>query len=264
VRWQNRRFFCSNPHCGRRIFTARLPQVAASHARKTNRLTIILRAVAFACGGEEGARLLERLAIPASADTLLREIRRIPDDNCPTVRVVGVDDWALRRGQRYGTILVDLERHCPVELLPERSAEAFAAWLRTHPEVEVISRDRGDCYIKGAGIGAPQAMQVTDRWHLLHNLQEALVQLVDRHRKQLKDVAKSMREPETPYRIPIAPRKNNSRLRTAWMIHRRTRISTQEPKRNFPFWHSAIAEFPRLTAIICNALQFVRAHPRIE
>jgi transposase len=193
VRWQNRRFFCSNPCCGQRIFTARLPQVAAPHARKTNRLTVVLRAVAFACGGEEGARLAHRLAIAASPDTLLREIRRSTDVPWQPVRIVGVDDWALRPGQRYGTILVDLERHCPVDLPAERSAQAFAVWLRSHPEVEVISRDRGDCYIKGAGIGAPQATQVTDRWHLLHNLQEALVQVVDRHRKQLKDVAKSMR-----------------------------------------------------------------------
>jgi transposase len=105
---------------------------------------------------------------------------------------VGVDDWAQRRGKRYGTILIDLERHRPVDLLPERSSESFRAWLQDHPEVETISRDRGDCYIKGAELGAPQAIQVADRWHLLHNLQDALVQLVDRHRKQLKTVGKSM------------------------------------------------------------------------
>jgi transposase len=205
VQWRCRRFFCINPHCRQQIFSERLPEVAEPYARKTHRLTAILRAIAFVCGGEEGARLLDRLAIPASPDTLLREIRRTPDDNCPTVKVVGVDDWALRRGQRYGTILVDLERHCPVDLLPERSAKAVAVWLRSHPEVEVVSRDRGDCYIKGAEQGAPQATQVTDRWHLLHNMQEALVQLVDRHRKQLKGVAKSVREvfsAQSPTEIP--------------------------------------------------------------
>jgi transposase len=129
------------------------------------------------------------LSIPALTHCCGRSVTA--EVNHPAVRIVGVDDWALRRGQRYGTILVDLERHCPVELLSERSAEAFAAWLRNHPEVEVVSRDRGDCYIKGANQGAP-ATQVADRWHLLHNLQEALVQLVDRHRKELKDVAKLM------------------------------------------------------------------------
>ena len=151
VQWRCRRFFCTNPHCRQQIFSERLPEVAEPYARKTRRLTVILRAIAFACGGEEGARLLDRLAIPASPDTLLREIRRTEIVEHPAVKVVGVDDWALRRGQRYGTILVDLEQHCPVDLLPVRSAEAVAAWLQDHPEVEIVSRDRGDCYIKGAG-----------------------------------------------------------------------------------------------------------------
>jgi len=171
-----------------------------------------MRAIAFACGGEEGARLADRLGVSTSSDTLIREIRRSPCHACTEVRVVGVDDWALRRGRRYGTVLVDLERHQPIELLPERSSESVAAWLQLHPEVEVVSRDRGDCYIKGADVGAPQATQVTDRWHLLHNLQEALMQLVDRHRKSLKEVAKSMRQsPAEPAReevpIPSGPTK---------------------------------------------------------
>lgn len=192
LHWRCRRFVCRNPQCTQRVFTERLPELAAPYARRTSRLTVVVRAIAFACGGEEGARLLDRLAIPASPDTLLREIRRTKIDSCPPMKIVGVDDWALRRGQRYGTILVDLERHCPVDLLPERSAAALARWLRAHPEIEVISRDRGDCYIKGADQGAPQATQVADRWHLLHNLHEALVQLVDRYRKELKDVAMSI------------------------------------------------------------------------
>ena len=101
-----------------------------------------------------------------------------------------MDDWALRRGQRYGTILVDLDQHRVVDLLPERSSEAFAVWLQSHPEVEVVSRDRGDYYIKGAQAGAPQALQVADRWHLVHNLQEALVRLIERFGKPLKEAAK--------------------------------------------------------------------------
>ncbi len=169
--------------------------------------------------GEEGARLAKRLGIRSSPDTLLREIRRTAEEDYPPVRFLGVDDWAMRRGQRYGTILVDLERHRPIDLLPERSAEAFANWLQVHPEVVVISRDRGDCYIKGAGEGAPQAIQVADRWHLLHNMQEALVLTVDRHRSQLKEVAQQMQRsaveeppadplPEPPLpRAPMAPAK---------------------------------------------------------
>ncbi len=114
------------------------------------------------------------------------------------MRVLGVDDWALRRGQRYGTILVDLDQHRVVDLLPERSSEAFAAWLRSHPEVEVVSRDRGDYYIKGAQAGAPQALQVADRWHLVHNLQEALVRLIERFSKPLKEATKLLSGQQGP------------------------------------------------------------------
>ena len=108
------------------------------------------------------------------------------------VRVLGVDDWALRKGQRYGTILCDLERRRPVDLLPERSAEALKRWLRNHPEVQIISRDRGDDYIKGASEGAPYAVQVADRWHLLRNLQETLTRVVDRYQGKIREAARAV------------------------------------------------------------------------
>jgi transposase len=193
VHWHSRRFFCDHPSCVRRIFTERLPEVAAPRARKSARLTVALRAIAVACGGEGGARLAERLGMGTSPDTMLREVRRVSLPEFPSVRVLGVDDWALRRGQRYGTILVDLERHRPIDLLPERSSEAFRDWLLAHPGVEIISRDRGDYYIKGATAGAPEASQVADRWHLLHNLQEALVRLVDRYPQELRAACKAAR-----------------------------------------------------------------------
>jgi transposase len=151
----------------------------------------ILLAVGLACGGEGGARLADRLAMPVSPDGLLRAIRRVALPVTQTPRVLGVDDWAFRRGKRYGTILCDLERHRPVDLLPERSSEAFANWLKAHPGVEIVSRDRGDYYIKGATTGAPDAVQVTDRWHLLKNLREALVRVVDRHCQQVHAAARA-------------------------------------------------------------------------
>jgi transposase len=191
VRWHSRKFFCDNPLCAQRIFTERLPEVAESYSRKTCRMAKVLFALGLACGGESGARLAGRLGMVVSPDSLLRAIRRgtLPESKTP--RVLGVDDWAFRRGHRYGTILCDLERHRPVDLLPERSSAALADWLKAHPGVEIVSRDRGDYYIKGATEGAPDAVQVTDRWHLLKNLREALVRQADRHCRQVEAAARA-------------------------------------------------------------------------
>lgn len=190
VCWQSRKFFCDNPLCQQRVFTERLLEVAEPHGRKTCRMTAVLAAVGLACGGEGGARLADRLAMPTSPDSLLRAIRRraLPEISAP--RVLGVDDWAFRRGHRYGTILCDLERHRPIDLLPDRSSDVLADWLKAHPGVKVISRDRGDYYIKGATAGAPDATQVADRWHLLKNLREGLVRMADRHWQQVQAAAR--------------------------------------------------------------------------
>ena len=160
IKWRSRRFFCGNTSCLRRIFTERLSTVAASHGRKTTRLQWALSCVAFACGGEPGARLCQRLAMITSGDSLLRLIRRSAPFAPPTPRVLGVDDWAFRRGRYYGTILCDLERRQVVDLLPQRTAPALADWLGAHPGVTVISRDRADDYVRGPTQGAPQALQL--------------------------------------------------------------------------------------------------------
>lgn len=174
-----RRFFCDNDACQRKIFTERLPDFVAPSARCSLRLTSKQRQTGLKLGGEAGAGLLQKLEIPTSSDTLLRLIQTDTTQPSPTPRVLGVDDWAWCKGQRYGTILVDLERHCPVDLLPDRSADSLAAWLQAHPGVEIISRDRANEYIEGASRGAPEAVQVADRWHLLGNLKEALERLLD-------------------------------------------------------------------------------------
>ncbi len=191
LRCRIRRFFCDNPACPRRIFAERMPDITQVYAHKTCRLTAALRHIGLVCGGEAGTRLACRLGMIASPDTLLHIVRRTPMSPMITPRVLGVDDWAFLRGQRYGTILCDLELHRPVDLLPERSAEAFRQWLTDHPGVEIISRDRGDFYIKGATTGAPHAIQVADRWHLLHNLRESLLRLAERYGQKIKAAAQA-------------------------------------------------------------------------
>ena len=186
---QVRRFFCTAAGCPRKTFAERLPQIAAPHARSTARLKEMHRLLGQALGGEAGARLAIPLGMPTSPDTLLRRVQSSPRLPPAHVRVLGVDDWAWKKGQRYGTILCDLERHRVVDLLPVRSTASFASWLNEHPEVEIISRDRGEEYTKGATQGAPRAVQVADRWHLLVNLREALARAVDRHHAQVAKVA---------------------------------------------------------------------------
>ena len=220
-----KRFRCLNTNCSRRTFVERMPDFVPVYGHRTCRLTDALCEIAFANGGEAGAQLADCLRMPISADTLLRIIRKFPISNEPTPSILGVDDFAFRRGQRYGTILVDLEKHCPVDLLSDRSAEVLAGWLRDHPGVERISRDRSAEYARGIAESGSHPTQIVDRWHLLRNLREALERTLTRRYSQIKDL------PLTPamktLSVPILPK----RIRTpVELAHRQAKRAERYDK----------------------------------
>ena len=192
-----RRFFCDSGGCPQRIFTEQLAKSAPRYARRTSRLSLALEQITLALGGSAGARLAEQLGIVASDSTLLRQLRRKAVGEFASPRVLGIDDWAWRKGQRYGTILCDLERGKVVDLLADRSAESTERWLREHPGTEVISRDRASLYAQAATNAAPQAVQVADRWHLLHNMTEALMEALAPHHRLLTEMAREAVQVET-------------------------------------------------------------------
>src|SRR5829696_3240241 len=195
-----RRLRCADSGCPRKFFAERLPSVVEPYARKTTRLHEVLELFGFALGGEGGARLLRRLGMKASPSTLLRYVRGSPEFDHPQPRVVGIDDWAFRRGGRYGTMIVDLERHEVIDLLEDREAGAVRAWLERHPQIRVVARDRGGAYAEAATKGAPQAVQVADRWHLMHNLAGALEEFLLHNKKVLREAARTEKEvPEEDY-----------------------------------------------------------------
>jgi transposase len=200
-----RRFFCDNLACYRRIFTERLPEIIAPYARRTQRLAETQKTIAFSNGGEAGARLTTKLGMPTSPDTLLRIIRASADRDYPCPRVLGVDDWAMRKGHTYGTILVDLERQQVVDLLPNRKPETLVQWLQAHPQVEIISRDRGQEYIDGITQGAPEVAQVADRFHLLQNGVEVLERVLKRCPQELQQAAKQVAAVSQPELSMVEP-----------------------------------------------------------
>jgi transposase len=210
------------------VFTERLPDFLAVSSRLTIRLRTAVQEIGFESTGKGGERLGSKLGMPVSDVTLLSSLFLVPLPEIGQVHVIGVDDWSWRRGKRFGTILVNLEMHKIVGLLPDREAESVRQWLAAHPEISVVSRDRGAVYIDAATLGAPQATQVADRWHILSNLGDAVEAFLIRAHIRLSDGAVSLQKEQAENKplssfsaTPASQRKSQAHLLRKWKLYER-------------------------------------------
>jgi len=223
-----RKFFCRNPQCGRKVFTERLPDFIEASSRLTKRLRTSVQEIGFATCGKGGESLGNKLGMPISDASLLWSLFLVPVPEAGQVQIIGIDDWSWRRGQRFGSILVNLETHKIVDLLADREAESVKRWLAAHPEVDVVSRDRGAVSIDGATWGAPQATQVADRWHILSHLGDAVEAFLIRAQIRLEKGAEASgkcQKPDQPLSsfsaTPGCQRKSQARLLRKWKLYQR-------------------------------------------
>jgi transposase len=228
------KFFCDNSDCIRRVFTERIPDVSKPWARKTERLGQQLQKIGLALGGAAGARLCCQIGIVACGSTLLNHLKKLSLPEFAVPKILGVDDFAFCKGQRYGTILVDLERNQPIALLADRRAETLTDWLIQHPGVEILSRDRSKTYKSGMDKGAPAAIQVADRFHLVQNLEETLEKVLSSYGVEFKAVEQQQRQTSASTEtVVVTPKPTTiAELQAQKLVSYQHRVQQQQEIRN--------------------------------
>ncbi|MEV5978432.1 ISL3 family transposase [Streptomyces sp. NPDC052114] len=201
IRLTVRRLFCDTAGCSRRTFTEQIEGLTTRYARAGPGVKRWWRALALAAGGRPGARLSSTFAVPSGRGRLLDLLHAPPVlDRAP--RVLGVDDFAFRRSRTYGTVLVDVGSSAVINVLPDRTSETRAAWLKVHPGADIVCRDRDSGYSRAIKESAPNATEVADRWHMLQNLSAAVEKTCHQHRSCLHKYALDDVQPPPP---PVAP-----------------------------------------------------------
>ena len=204
-----RKWLCPDASCSQRIFAEQFPGLAQRYARMTDRLVEVLQSLGVTTNGADAARIASKLGLSTTAKTIIRRVLQLPLPKDPSVQMVGIDEWAWKKGSRYGTILVDLEHRRVADLLPERSVETSTAWFKEHPEVKIVSRDRGKLFREAASVGAPQAQQIADRFHLQQNFADALERFFHHHKQSLKTVAHQLAGKAPPVPKTLAQQHND-------------------------------------------------------
>lgn len=227
-----RHWYCRNPACSRKIFAESLAPFAGSHQQSSQALQNLQRQLGLIAGGEAGKRAATAVGLRCSADTLLRRVINTPETKQSGSPHVGIDEWAWHRGHRYGTLIVNLDTHRPLVLLPGRDQRTLATWFRKYPEIQIVSRDRSGVYATAAREGAPQARQVADRWHLLKNIGDAPERMMYRHIPLIRLVASELSPKKSPDPEPSVP---------AASLRRPERLKQQTRKKRHQRWTEVMA-----------------------